>query len=223
MNYLELIYDSTLVAKAVLFALIIFSFLTWVLIVQKQILLIKIRRDTERFLKLFRSSGRLAKVKSTCDQHGTSPQVGLFKAGYSELNYQWKHQSTTSESGKVIVRSLESVNRVLQRASFVEIAKMEKNLNHLATTAAVAPFVGLLGTVWGIIEAFADIADQKSASLAVVAPGIANALIATAFGLFAAIPAVMAYNYFVNKVRGLAAEMEDFSLEFLGIVEKNFT
>ncbi len=121
------------------------------------------------------------------------------------------------------MRSLESIHRVLQRASFVELAKMEKNLTVLATTASVAPFVGLLGTVWGIIVAFVEIGAQKSASLAVVAPGIAEALIATAFGLFAAIPAVMAYNYFVSKIRTVSAGMEDFCLEFLGIVEKNFT
>ena len=100
---------------------------------------------------------------------------------------------------------------------------MEKNLNILATTAAIAPFVGLLGTVWGIIVAFGKIAQSKSASLAIVAPGIAEALIATAFGLFVAIPAVMGYNYFVNRVRSVSAEMEDFCLEFVGIVEKNFT
>ncbi|PIE01675.1 MAG: hypothetical protein CSA81_10720 [Acidobacteria bacterium] len=222
MNYLDLILESSLVSKIVLIALVLFSVACWVLIFQKKALLGKVKRDTTRFLDTFRKSSRFSEVKQVCGKYGFSPQVGLFLAGFSELNFQLKHNSKM-ENGQPKIRNLESINRVLQRASYVEIAKLEKNINLLATTAAVAPFVGLLGTVWGIIVAFKDIAAHKSASLAVVAPGIADALIATAFGLFAAIPAVMAYNYFVSKTRGVSAEMEDFSLEFLGIVEKNFT
>ncbi len=222
MDYMRLILEASLVAKLVLIGLFIFSVMTWVLIVQKQLLLKKTRAHTIGFLELFRNSARFSEVKKGCASFTFCPQAGLFLAGYSELNFQLRHQ-TVPDGEQPKVRSLDSINRVLQRASFVEVAKLEKNLNQLATTASVAPFVGLLGTVWGIIEAFADIAGQKSASLTVVAPGIAEALIATAFGLFAAIPAVMGYNYYVNKVRGVSAEMEDFSLEFLGIVEKNFT
>lgn len=223
MNYFELMLNSTLVSKGVILTLIIFSFSTWVLIVQKRMMLVRTRKHTAEFLSQFRASARFSEIKGICDRFPFSPQVGLFLAGFSELNFQLRHPSATPANGQPKVRNLESINRVLQRASFVEIAKLEKNLNQLATTAAVAPFVGLLGTVLGIIEAFGKISEHKSASLAVVAPGIADALIATAAGLFAAIPAVMAYNYFVNRVRGVAAEMEDFCLEFLGIVEKNFT
>ncbi len=223
MNYFQLMLNSSLVSKGVILTLIIFSFTTWVLIVQKRMLLVRVRNHTAEFLSQFRASARFSEIKGICDKFPFSPQVGLFLAGFSELNFQLRHPAATPANGQPKVRNLESINRVLQRASFVEIAKLEKNLNQLATTAAVAPFVGLLGTVLGIIEAFGKISEQKSASLAVVAPGIADALIATAVGLFAAIPAVMAYNYFVNRVRGVAAEMEDFCLEFLGIVEKNFT
>ncbi|CAM2008966.1 protein TolQ [Acanthopleuribacter pedis] len=223
MNYFELLLEASLVAKLVLLMLIFFSVACWVLIVQKQALFRKTRNDTDGFLQLFRGSSRFSEVKTACKKFDFSPQVGLFLAGFSELQFQLKHQPAHEKGEQPRVRSLESINRVLQRASFVELSKLEKNLNHLATIAAVAPFVGLLGTVWGIIEAFADIGEQKSASLAVVAPGIAEALIATAVGLFAAIPAVMAYNYFINKVQTLSAEMEDFCLEFVGIVEKNFT
>ncbi len=222
MDYMRLILEASLVAKIVLIVLFIFSVSTWTLIIQKRMLLTKTQKDTIKFLNVFRNSARFSEIKKVCSKHPFSPQVGLFDAGYSELKFQLRDQAP-NQTGQQKVRSLDSINRVLQRASFVEIAKLEKNLNQLATTAAVAPFVGLLGTVWGIIEAFAQIANQKSASLAVVAPGIAEALIATAFGLFAAIPAVMAYNFFVNKVRSVAAEMEDFCLEFVGIVEKNFT
>ncbi|MCB9397149.1 MAG: MotA/TolQ/ExbB proton channel family protein [Acidobacteria bacterium] len=223
MGYLSLILKASLVSKLVMLALLVFSISCWILIFQKRTLFKKTERDTGQFLGIFRNSVRFSEVKSVCERYVHSPQVGLFLAGFSELNFQLKHNNPNQSGGQPKVRSLESINRVLQRASFVELTKMEKNLNQLATTAAVAPFVGLLGTVWGIIEAFRGIGEQKSASLAVVAPGIAEALIATAFGLFAAIPAVMAYNYFMNKIRGVSAAMEDFSLEFLGIVEKNFT
>lgn len=221
-DLLQLVLRASLVSKLVLLSLLLFSVACWVLIFQKRLLLRKTERDTSHFLNIFRNSVRFSEVKSVCDRYPFSPQVGLFLAGFSELNFQLKH-TNVSNTGQPKVKSLESINRVLQRASFVELAKMEKNLTLFATTAAVAPFVGLLGTVWGIIEAFGNIAQAKSASLAVVAPGIAEALIATAFGLFAAIPAVMAYNYFTSKIRSVSAAMEDFSLEFLGIVEKNFT
>lgn len=223
MDYFELLKDATFVGKAVLVALAFFSFACWYLIGAKWKLLTQTRKEGVSFLAAFRNSARLSEVRAICEKYPHAPQSGLFLAGFSELNFQLKHQNTSKSGEGPKVRSLDSINRVLQRASFVEIAKLEKSLNFLATTAAVAPFVGLFGTVVGIIEAFADIAQEKSASLAVVAPGIAEALIATAFGLFAAIPAVMAYNYFVNRVRGISAEMEDFCLEFLGIVEKNFT
>ena len=222
MDYWRLILEASLVGKLVLLVLLIFSAVTWILIIQKHLVLSKTARDTGHFLDLFRNSARFSEVKKSCEQFAFCPQVGLFLAGFSELNFQLRHQKG-GDGQQPKVRSLDSINRVLQRASFVEVAKLEKNLNILATTASVAPFVGLLGTVWGIIDAFSEIATQKSASLAVVAPGIAEALIATAFGLFAAIPAVMGYNYYINKVRNVSAEMEDFSLEFLGIVEKNFT
>jgi len=222
MNYIDYILKASIVNQLVLLLLLVFSVITWLLIVQKRLLLKKTSRDTAQFLAAFRNSARFSEIKGVCPKYPFSPQVGLFQAGFSELNFQLRHQAGGS-GAQPKVRSLESIHRVLQRASFVEINKLEKNLNQLATTAAVAPFVGLFGTVWGIIVAFGKIAETKSASLAVVAPGIAEALIATAFGLFAAIPAVMGYNYFVNRVRGVAAEMEDFCLEFLGIVEKNFT
>ncbi|MCB1042656.1 MAG: MotA/TolQ/ExbB proton channel family protein [Acidobacteria bacterium] len=221
-DLLSLVLQASLVSKMVMLALLVFSIACWVLIGQKHLLLKKTHRDTAHFLSVFRNSVRFSEVKSVCDRYPFSPQVGLFQAGFSELNFQLKHYNT-GVSGQPKVKSLESINRVLQRASFVELSKLEKNLTVFATTAAVAPFVGLLGTVWGIIEAFRGIGEAKSASLAVVAPGIAEALIATAFGLFAAIPAVMAYNYFTSKIRAASASMEDFSLEFLGIVEKNFT
>jgi biopolymer transport protein TolQ len=121
------------------------------------------------------------------------------------------------------LKSLDAVDRALLRASGTELAKLEERVGFLATTASIAPFIGLFGTVWGIMTAFQAIGAVGSSNLAVVAPGIASALIATAAGLFAAIPAVYFYNHFTHKVRGFASAMEDFSLEFLNISERNFT
>jgi biopolymer transport protein TolQ len=121
------------------------------------------------------------------------------------------------------LKSLAAVDRALLRAASVEVNKLEKRVPFLATTASVTPFIGLFGTVWGIMAAFTNIGQQGSTDLAVVAPGIAEALVATAAGLFAAIPAVYFYNHFTTKVKVYASEMDDFSLEFLNISERNFT
>ena len=161
-------------------------------------------------------------VKEACRDHLYSPEAGLFLAGFSELNYQLKYQNP-GDPGKPKIRNLEAIARVLDRAKIVEVGRFEKTLNFLATTAGAAPFVGLFGTVWGVIDAFQQIGVQKTASLVAVAPGISEALIATAAGLAVAIPALWGYNHYVNKIRTLSAEIEDFTLEFLGIVERNFS
>jgi biopolymer transport protein TolQ len=122
-----------------------------------------------------------------------------------------------------ILKSLAAVDRALLRAAAVEVGKLEKRVPFLATVASVAPFIGLFGTVWGILITFQRIGVTGATNLATVGPGIADALIATAAGLFAAIPAVMAYNHFTTKVKGIASELDDFSLEFLNIAERNFT
>jgi len=163
MNYFQLMMEASVVAKLVMLMLIFFSISSWWLIIQKHALLNRTRKDTGEFLSTFRNSARFSEIKSVCDKFPFSPQVGLFLAGFSELNFQLRHQAAGKAGSQPKVRSLESIHRVLQRASFVEVAKLEKNLSQLATTAAVAPFVGLLGTVWGIIEAFGKISAEKSA------------------------------------------------------------
>jgi biopolymer transport protein TolQ len=130
---------------------------------------------------------------------------------------------TTAASARPTVKSLAAVDRALMRASVVEVNKIEKRLPFLATTASIAPFIGLFGTVWGIMNSFQSIGRTGSTNLGVVAPGIAEALVATAFGLFAAIPAVYAYNHCSNRVKIFASEMDDFAMEFLNIVERNFS
>jgi biopolymer transport protein TolQ len=155
--------------------------------------------------------------------------VGLFQSGYAELNTQLRTDKPGESAkpggsaGRPTLKSLDAVDRALLRATTVELNKLEHRVPFLATTASITPFIGLFGTVWGIVIAFQGIATAGNTSLGVVAQPIAEALIATAAGLFAAIPAVYFYNHFTNKVKKFASEMDDFSLEFLNISERNFT
>ena len=146
-----------------------------------------------------------------------SSLVGLFRAGYAEIEAQIAHAG-----GAQTIRSLDSVERSLLRASRIESARLSRYLSFLATTAAATPFIGLFGTVWGIMDSFMTIGSSGSTSITAVAPGISEALINTAAGLFAAVPALLAYNHFVQKLRGARGEMEDFTLEFLNLTERNF-
>jgi biopolymer transport protein TolQ len=149
--------------------------------------------------------------------------VGVFQAGYAEVNQQVRSAPGGQSKEKPTVRSLDSLSRALARAATVEVTRLERRVNFLATTASVTPFVGLFGTVWGIMNAFGDIGRMGSANLAVVAPGISEALITTAAGLAAAIPAAVFYNHYSSRIRVLSSMVDDFALEFLNIVERNFT
>jgi biopolymer transport protein TolQ len=163
-------------------------------------------------------------VNSVCSQLKASPLVGVFQAGYLEVNQQVRGTGTTpAAGGRPTVRSLDSLSRSLARAATAETTRLERRLSFLATTASVTPFIGLFGTVWGIMVAFEDIGRMGSTNLAVVAPGISEALITTAMGLFAAIPAAVFFNFFNSRVRVLSSMLDDFALEFLNIVERNFT
>jgi biopolymer transport protein TolQ len=188
----------------------------------------KVQSQTAKFLDAFRKSSKFSEVQAVCATLPASPLVGVFQAGYAELNAQFRlgGPQPTNPSGaapRPILKSLTAVDRALLRAATVEINKLEKRVPFLATVASVAPFIGLFGTVVGITIAFQRIGTTGSTNLAVVGPSISEALIATAAGLFAAIPAVLAYNHFSTRVKIFAAEMDDFSLEFLNIAERNFT
>ncbi|MEA2164017.1 MAG: biopolymer transport protein TolQ [Thermoanaerobaculia bacterium] len=164
----------------------------------------------------FRRAKKLADVQAVTSQESQSSLVGLFKAGYAEIEAQIAHGNAST------IRSLESVERSLLRASRIEASRLSRYLAFLATTAAASPFIGLFGTVWGIMDSFATIATMQTSSITAVAPGISEALINTAAGLFAAIPALLAYNHFVQRMRQSRGEMEDFTLEFLNLTERNF-
>ena len=227
-DILHLVANASLPAKAVLAILLLFSLIAWGVILYKQWQFSRAERQSSTFLDVFRKSSKFSEVQSVCPTLTESPLVGLFQSGYAELNAQLRTPSADpakpgASAGRPTLKSLNAVDRALLRAATVELTKLERRVPFLATTASITPFIGLFGTVWGIINSFQNIGAAGSTSLGVVAPGIAEALIATAAGLFAAIPAVYFYNQFTNQVKHFAAEMDDFSLEFLNISERNFT
>jgi biopolymer transport protein TolQ len=214
------------VAIGVLVLLGIFSFVSWAIIIYKGMALHRAHAQSDTFLQVFRKSSKFSEVNSVCAQLKASPLVGVFQAGYMEVNQQVRGGSqgaAEKQPQKPTVRSLESLSRALARAATVENTRLERRVSFLATTASVTPFVGLFGTVWGIMDAFGDIGRMGSANLAVVAPGISEALITTAMGLVAAIPAAVFYNFFSSRIKVLGSMVDDFALEFLNIVERNFT
>ena len=205
------------VGKAVLAVLLIFSILSWATTIMVWQRFRRSRRASRRFIAIFRKAKRLVEVQSALTPLAHSAIVGLFRAGYAEIEAQIAHAQ-----GAQTIRSLDSVERSLIRAARIESSRLSRFVPFLATTAAATPFIGLFGTVWGIMGSFANIGATGSTSITAVAPGISEALINTAAGLFAAIPALIAYNYFVQQLRRARGEMEDFTLEFLNLTERNF-
>lgn len=225
-NVIDILEGTGTVNLIVLAILVLLSVVSWAIILQKALSYRSIERQTATFLDVFRRSTKFSEVQSVCPTLPASPLVGVFQAGYAELNAQFRvtGQAHPGEPApRPILKSLAAVDRALLRAAAVEVNKLEKRIPFLATVASAAPFIGLFGTVWGILITFERIGITGSTNLATVGPGIAEALIATAAGLFAAIPAVMAYNHFTIKVKGIASDLDDFALEFLNIAERNFT
>lgn len=225
---LDILADASLLSYVVLAILLAFSVVSWAIILFKTISYRAVERQTATFLEVFRRSQKFADVQAVCPSLPQSPLVGVFQAGYAELTAQFRltgQQSATpgAVAPRPILKSLDAVDRALIRSATTEVNKLERRLTFLATTASVTPFIGLFGTVVGITLAFQRIGATGSTNLAVVGPGISDALVATAAGLFAAIPAVVFYNHFVHRVKDFSATMDDFALEFLNIAERNFT
>ena len=212
--------------KFVLALLIGFSLISWAIILGKLVQFRRAHGQSEKFLEVFHRSQRFSEVNAQAAKLSSSPLVGIFQAGYAEIDGQIKSAQEPERSGEkraYRITSVPSLQRTLTRAINVEQLAVTRWLGFLATTAAATPFIGLFGTVWGIMRAFNDIGLQGSTSIVAVAPGIAEALINTAAGLGAAIPAMIAYNYFSQHARRLRLRMEDFTLEFLNLAERNFT
>ena len=200
--------------QAVLAFLVCFSIYSWTIIFSKWQVLRGARKANSRFLRHFRRATGIDAVMVASEQFRPSPLVAVFDFGYEEVERQVKSRGAVSNRL--------ALERSLQIGVSEELAKLERNMNWLATTASVTPFIGLLGTVLGIIKAFIDLSAMGSTSLKSVGPGIAMALYATAVGLFAAIPAAIAYNYFGHTIREIGARMDDFALEFLNLAERTF-
>jgi len=208
-----LIRQTGLVAKIVLLILLAFSILSWAIILTEWGMLRRGRLQSGRFLRAFRRAVRLQDVAAVSEQFKPSPLVPVFENAYEEYRRQ-----VGNPTG--IVKNPIAVQRAAQIASSEELTRLERSLPWLATTGAVTPFIGLFGTVWGIIDAFHGLGTAGAATLRAVAPGISEALITTAAGLFTAIPAVIAYNQFGHSIREFGARMDDFALEFLNAVER---
>jgi len=220
---LSMVGDIGAFGKFVLVILLLFMATVVGLIAERVAYLRRSAVATRDFIEVFRASTRFSEVHQICDRLARSPLVGLFLAGSSELSYQLRQSGEGATGGQTPgLRSMEAISRSLVRASSVEVAKLERGVAFLATAAAATPFIGLLGTVVGIMSAFWEIGLRQSAGLAVVAPGIAEAMINTAAGLGAAIPAVLGYNFLVTRIKRIAADMDDFSLEFISITERSF-
>jgi biopolymer transport protein TolQ len=224
-DILSLLADASVVSWLVLAILLTFSAVSWGIIVFKYLQLGRAAKQTSTFLDTFRRSSRFSEVQAACPGLVGSPLVGLFQAGYAELTAQLRTSENKPEgaASRPTLKSLDAVDRALLRATTAEVSKLEHRVSFLATTASISPYIGLFGTVWGIMTSFQNIGAQGSTSLGAVGPGIAEALIATAAGLFAAIPAVYFYNDITSRVKKSANEMDDFSMEFLTISERNFT
>jgi biopolymer transport protein TolQ len=209
---LDLVSQSGPIAKLVLLLLFVFSLISWAIILAKWGKLRRARVQSGRFLRAFRKAQRLQDVAAVAEQFRPSPLVGVFEGGFEEFRRQVGSSGT--------LRNSISVQRAMQIAASEELTRFERNLPWLAITGAVTPFVGLFGTVWGIIDAFHGLGTAGGASLRAVAPGISEALITTAAGLAAAIPAVIAYNLIGSSIREFAARGDDFALEMLNAVER---
>jgi biopolymer transport protein TolQ len=219
-NFISLIADATPIGKLTLLTLLLFSVISWAVIIFKLVEYSKAKTNSQKFIQYFRKTKNFSDINKFASEFQNNPLAEIFKYGYKELSTQLGTGADPDTPPSRHALNLESLNRSLLRASNSEITRLERLNGFLATTASVTPFIGLFGTVWGIMGAFQQIGIQMNANLATVAPGIADALIATALGLFAAVPAVIFYNLLLNKLKVLISRMEDFVMEFLNVSDK---
>jgi biopolymer transport protein TolQ len=208
----DLVLQTGTVAKAVLLLLLAFSVLSWAVILSKWWLIRSAHAQSARFVRAFRKAQRMQDIVSVAEQFRPSPLVGVFDGAIAEFKRQMGNTGG--------IHNPTAIQRAMQISSSEEITRFERNLPWLAITGAVTPFIGLFGTVWGIIDAFHGLGTAGAATLRAVAPGISEALITTAAGLAAAIPAVIAYNLIIGSIRELASRNDDFTLEMLNLVER---
>ena len=220
-NILNLVIGSGPVVKGVLILLVVMSIVTWGIVLTKSLSVRAAKRQSAKFDDVFWSSKNLAQINDVSRKLTSSPVAKVYSAGHKELtallNSSPKERDASGDFG-----DLENIDRALKKAKAEQITRLEAGTTFLATTASAAPFIGLFGTVWGIMNAFIGLSQVKSSSIQAVAPGISEALIATAIGLAAAIPAAIFYNVFMQQVRVLSRGMDMFSAEFLNIARRHF-
>lgn len=222
-SLLSMVLDSGPMVQFVLLLLLCFSVVSWAIILIKYRTIKKTKTENDMFLETYMKSTKLSEVFPESKKFKQSTVAEVFRAGYIELGKtgRSKKDSSTDEADTPFeVRGIDNVERALNKSCSFETTKLENTLGFLATTGSASPFIGLFGTVWGIMNAFRGIGAKGSATLAVVAPGISEALIATAAGLAAAIPAVIFYNYYIREIRTITLEMDNFASEFLNIIER---
>jgi biopolymer transport protein TolQ len=226
-SFWSLIAHSGPIAQAVLLILLFFSILSWTIIIKKHRFYRDIEQQSLEFHEEFQRSSSLSEIYRECERYPMSPLAGIFKAGYRELNHRVQtakndEKHSPEAQRQAVMLGIGGLERTLRKAAMAEMMGMERSLSWLATTGAVTPFIGLFGTVVGIINAFQGLGQGSTTTIQAVAPGISEALVATAAGLFAAIPAVIGYNHFINRLRHFGAEMDDFSVELLNLIERSF-
>jgi biopolymer transport protein TolQ len=221
---LDMLKSLSPVIMVVLGILVFFSIGSWAIIIYKMLLIGKVKKATKKFIDFFWETKGFDQINSKIDNFKDCPIGSVFKEGYKETDHFLKIETDVDNTKNLTtdLSAIDNISRSLRKVSSMEIEKLEKDISFLATTGATTPFIGLFGTVWGIMNAFKSIGDAGSTSLAIVAPGISEALITTAIGLVVAIPAVIGYNYLQNSIRVLVGEIDNFSYDFLNITQKIF-
>jgi biopolymer transport protein TolQ len=210
----------------VLTILLFFSIVSWAIMINKILHLNRVKIISQKFIDFFWDTKEFDAINAQIDKYKECPIAEVFREGYRETEHfiEIENSDKSKKSNKLStdLSAIDNISRTLRKTSSIEIEKLEKDLTFLATTGATTPFIGLFGTVWGIMNAFRNIGEAGSTSLAIVAPGISEALITTAIGLAAAIPAVIGYNYLQNRIRVTLSDMDNFSYDFLNIVQRLF-
>jgi biopolymer transport protein TolQ len=221
-SFVDMLTGSGPVVQGILYLLILISVASWAVVLYKWKQIRVARQGSERFIDLFWETRNLTEVAKACEDMPENPVAEVFKAGYEELVRLRNKKKSSPEALTTELGGVANVERAMRRAQSVQMTELEKMLTFLATAASVTPFIGLFGTVWGIMNSFLGLSASGNTTLQAVAPGISEALVATAMGLGAAIPALVAYNHFARQARVIGIEMENFESEFLNIAERHF-
>jgi len=225
LNIISMFFEAGLTVKFVMIMLLGFSLYSWFIVFQKFSLYRKAKMESEEFLETFWQSKNLSEALMFANNLSLCPEANIFRTGYHELQKLGKTTAASRAADETLetrLAGMEPLKRALRKAENIESARLSESLPFLATTGSTAPFIGLFGTVWGIMTSFHEIGMRGSASLAVVAPGVSEALVVTAAGLAVAIPAVVFYNYYSNQMAEIESRMHSFSVDFLNLVERDF-